>query len=104
MIDNKRLAAILAAFLIVAGILCYATYKPAASIVGVAEWHRTEDLPPPNDRPICGMWIDGNNPEVEFVRRVGGSFYEYNPNPFAATALLYGFPPIYWSEMPGAAE
>ena len=102
--NNRALYWFLAVFLVIAAILCYATYKPDPPMVSVSEWHRTEDFTPPDSKPICGMWIDYDKPEVEVVRKIGGNFYEYNSNPFAPTALLYGYPPLYWSEMPGAAE
>jgi len=103
-VSNKAFTALLCGFLIVAGIFCYLTYNPAEPITSVAEWHRSDELPPPDDKPICGMWLDDGQPVVEFVRKAGENFYEYNPNPFAPTALLWAYPPVYWSEMPGAAE
>jgi hypothetical protein len=102
MTDQKRLSVILAIGLAVAGILCLIPNgKPEPK---ATEWRRSYLEGPPESKPIAAMWIVDGQPCVYFVERFGERYYEYNPAPLAPLALLYTFPPEFWSEMPGSAE
>lgn len=74
------------------------------SLKDVARWYPTERVEPPVSEPIVGFWIVENRPEIAIVIRVGWAYREYSTNPKQALPIRFGYPPLYWSRMPGATE
>jgi hypothetical protein len=95
--------AVIVAFACVYGNQTEPTPVPKREPVSIT-WNTSAYLEPPDDTPIVGYWVDGNQPIIVAVVCVNNKYYEYDPNVNHPVTLLFGYPPIQWAEMPGGAK
>jgi hypothetical protein len=68
-------------------------------------WVRSEELGCPDGRPIVGCWIDDQGQPITIpVVEVGGRWYGYDTHAGHPLELLYGYPPMWWTDLPGGAR
>ena len=78
--------------------------RELATVLAVG-WQRSDEVGAPEDRPIVGTWIDDQGqPQTIPVVCIGGQWYGYDVHNDHPAELLFGYPPLFWIDLPGGAR
>jgi hypothetical protein len=103
----EKLAVFFAAIclLFAIGWLVYHEPPKPTSIVAPSSWTTSQEMTPPENVPIVGLWMDNGQPVVLAVVAHGPRYFEYDAlHPRGPASPLYAYPPLWWTNMPGAAR
>ena len=71
----------------------------------VSDWATPYSRSIPENTPVVGLWMDNGQPVVLAVVAHGTRYFEYDAlHPMGPASMLYGYPPMWWTPMPGGAK